>query len=107
MTGYGRGRRAKTIRWVILGSHLFKTCFGGIRAVKKVAWFLCHAPKRLPSKAPAPSFPQSLNHLLRQLRPDAALFVLEVNKRFLPLTLLCLGEFCPAVDVGRLIIFAS
>jgi len=60
-----------------------------------------HAPSR------PPSFSKALNHLFCQLRSDAAFFVLEVNKCFLPLTLLCLGEFCPAVDIGRLVIFAS
>jgi hypothetical protein len=49
-TGDRWRRCTKTIRWVIPGSRLFKTCFGGNRAVKKVARFLCRAPKRLPSR---------------------------------------------------------
>src|SRR5579862_2686125 len=52
------------------------------------------------------SFPHSLDHLLRQLRADATLFVFEVDKRFLPLILLALDKFCPTVDIGRLVILA-
>jgi hypothetical protein len=54
-----------------------------------------------------PSFPQSLDHLFSQLRPDAALFVLKVNKRFFPLGLFVLHKFRPAIDVRRLVILAS
>jgi len=98
-------RWAKTWRAVISGSRLFNTVLAFPEPGKNISGPLGYAPKRLPSRA-APSFRQPLNHLLGQLWADTALFVLEVNKRFLPLILLGLDKFRPAVDVGRLVILA-
>jgi hypothetical protein len=42
--------------WVTPGSRLFKTCFGGYRAVKKIARFMRHMQKRLPSRAVVPFY---------------------------------------------------
>jgi hypothetical protein len=75
---YGRRRSIKTIRWVVLGSRLFKARFRGNRAVEKVARSLCHVPKRLPSRrfSPGPNaqhlfflfLPQPLPQALKEAR---------------------------------------
>src|SRR5436190_15635073 len=50
---------------------------------------------------------EQFQHLLRELRPDAAFFVLEIDERVFPIRFLLAREFCPMFDVGRLIIFAA
>jgi hypothetical protein len=67
--GYERTHWVKATRWVVPGSRLLRTCFGGRRARTKYVRVVAHAPKR-PARRSLPEF-QTTGRRLAPLQSGA------------------------------------